>query len=239
MAPSALARGLATTFSKDSAVTSVCLLGSVARGDDTAASDVDLLVVSREERRPTNLLESAGPLGSDPRISLIVRSEELFEHLSLTGALFVLHVRLEGQTLFDRDRWLTDCLQATREVRPDPEATFSWAEGELGRYRDLRRFNGIFLFALARIYSVARALAIAESVRHGRPRFGRDGAFELVQTVHPAIRGEVERLRGLGPFHARAEGKLVTLPFDYHGATSQVGQALRDADQLLNSTRRA
>jgi predicted nucleotidyltransferase len=237
MESASVARQLASRLSQDRAITALCLLGSVARGDATPGSDIDILAITTEERRPTELLVQAGETGSDARMSLMVRSEELFDRLAGDGALFVLHTRLEGKILFDRARWLQECLATTADVPPNPGATIAWAEGELDRYRDLRRFNGIFLFALARIYSASRALAIALTVREGSPYFARNTAFDAVRDWYPQVSGEVDRLRALAPFHARADGKQVRLPFDHHGATYATAQALADAGRLSELAR--
>jgi hypothetical protein len=186
-------------------------------------------LIATGDARPSRFYKRLGT--NDDTLSLMVQSPERFAEATELGTLFALHVR---RVLFDRGQWLARQLAATSDVVPNPGWTLEWAEREIQRYKDLARFNGIFLHALARLYSIARAVVIALTVEAGKPEFGKDQAFQAVSKRFPQVRAEVERVAALRPFHERADGgRDVRLPFDHHGATGAVQQAVIDIERLL------
>jgi predicted nucleotidyltransferase len=228
----AAAVAAAGVLSSDKDVVAVCLLGSVARGDATPTSDTDLFVIAGGDARPSRFYERLG--SHDDALSLMVQSPERFAEATELGTLFALHVRAEGRVLFDRDGWLARQLAATRDVTPNPGWTLEWAEREVQRYKDVARFNGIFLHALARLYSIGRAVVIALTVEAGKPEFGKDRAFGAAAQRFPQLLPEISRVAALRPFHERADGgRAVLLPFDHHGADAAVQQAVVDIERLL------
>lgn len=174
---------------------------------------------------------------SDPAASLLSQSRESFARLTDVGALLALHVRSEGRILFDREHWLEEQLAATRNVEPDPGWTLDWASHELTRLTDLDRFNGVFLFALARLFTLARAVAIAMTVREGVPEFAKDRPFAVSASHHPDQSQELLRLSALRPFHERASGKEVNLPFEHLGAVHEVQTGIDDLRRVIAAQR--
>jgi predicted nucleotidyltransferase len=228
----ARARYWAALLGEIADVDAVCILGSVARGQAVKSSDIDLLVVSEKLARPTDLIDAASL--DEEGLSLICRTRESFSSLCEAGAIFVLHVRSEGKVVFDREGWLSGELKATESVEPDPLPTFAWAQRQLDRHRGLARFNGIYHFAFARVYSVGRATAIALTVKEGSPCFDKDGPFELVAESRPSLVDPAMRLAELRPFYERMAGKEdVVLPFQHRGAHERMELAINDARALV------
>jgi predicted nucleotidyltransferase len=217
-------------------VLSICLLGSVARGEPTPTSDIDMLVITSQAVAPTDLLEELDDGGIRSRISLIVQSREVFRWLAEEGALFAHHVRTEGRVLFDRDGWLEHQLHVCRDVGVNPGLTLDWARRELQLYGELARFNGVFLYPLARLYTIGRAIAIALTAQDGKPEFSKDGPFELAGRRRPTLHHELRRLSALRPFREFIDGKAgVELPFDHRHAEERVVETLDDLETLLQA----
>lgn len=231
LASTQLARGYSDRLAKARHFDAVCLLGSVARGEAHPGSDVDLLLISLKPIRPSEVYEQ---LGKPDRISLITHTRESFGRLCHARAVFAIHVRDEGKILFDHHGWLTHRLAALVGVEADPEATYRWASREVERYRDLARFNGIYHFALARLYSISRAVAIGVTVQGGEAQYGKDEPFAWVASHHPDLEDSVSRLSALRPFREIEAGyDQFEPPFDDRGADSEIKQAVRDLDSLL------
>lgn len=226
----------ADRLAKRSDVWAVCLLGSAARGDADAKSDIDLLVLTDAETRPTQLLSELADLGSSDKLSLIVQTRERFSQLTERGALLAVHVHEEGRILVDKAGWLRRQLDATQSTAADPDWTFAWAAREVRRYERIERFNDLYLFALARLYSIGRAVAIALSVKGGTPAFGKDQPFDAARLAFPDFEPQLGRLAALRPFFERAAGgEDVELPFDHHGAGSVVQVAVDDIKRLVRA----
>jgi len=218
-------------LSKQEQIEAVCVLGSVARGDSHAGSDIDLMLIARKPTRPSTIYPELDGLEA---ISLIVHTRESFEQLSSSGAIFAIHVRDEGKILFDRDGWLSDHLNSIAGLQADPSATYRWASREVNRYRDLARFNGIYHFAFARLYSISRAVAIGITVQNDDPQYGKDEPFSWVATNVPTLANSVLRLSSLRSFREMEGGyDQFVPPFDDRGAHSEMRQAVTDLDALL------
>jgi predicted nucleotidyltransferase len=221
-------------LSQQAQIDAVCVLGSVARGESHAGSDIDLMLITHEPTRPSKLYPQLNGLEA---ISLIVHTRESFQRLSASRAIFAIHVRDEGKVLFDRDRWLTEQLQSLAGQRADPSSTYRWANQEVARYRDLARFNGIYHFAFARLYSISRAVAIGITVDKGDPQYGKDEPFSWIATELPTLRDPVKRLSALRAFREIEGGyDQLARPFDDRGADSEMRQAVADLETLLSAT---
>lgn len=232
--PAELARAYCERLVKLAQVESVCLLGSVARGEEHPGSDVDLLVIATEPTRPSQLDEE---LGRPAAISLLCHTRESFSRLVVGRAVFAIHVRDEGKVLFDRRGWLGEQLAALAGAEADPSATYRWASREVDRYRDLARFNGIYHFAFSRLYSISRAVAIGMTVQGGEAKYGKDEPFAWVASHVPGVRDPAKRLSALRPFRELDGGyDGAEPPFEDRGADSKIRQAVQDLDALLAAT---
>lgn len=85
------------------AYSEVMLYGSMARGDDTPRSDIDLLALGSVQK---SVLRD--------NVSLTVYEPKQLRRMAETGSLFVLHLRLEGHILKDSKGILKDILEAWR-----------------------------------------------------------------------------------------------------------------------------
>jgi predicted nucleotidyltransferase len=210
------------------------VLGSVARGESHSGSDIDLMLIALEPTRPSKLYPKLGGLEA---ISLIIHTRESFRRLAASRAIFAMHVRDEGKILFDRHRWLSEQLDSLVGQKADPTLTYRWASREVERYRDLARFNGIYHFAFARLYSISRAVAIGITVEKGDPQYGKDEPFSWIAAQFPALADPVQRLSALRAFREIEGGyDQLSPPFDDRGADLEMRQAVADLEALLSST---
>jgi hypothetical protein len=148
-----------------------------------------------------------------------------------------MHVRDEGKILFDRHSWLSEQLNSLAGQKADPSLTYRWAGREVERYRDLARFNGIYHFAFARLYSISRAVAIGITVEKGDPQYGKDEPFSWIAAQFPALTDPAQRLSALRAFREIEGGyDQLSRPFDDRGADVEMRQAVADLEALLSST---
>lgn len=229
-----LAREVANQLTRYEPIEAACVLGSVARGEEHPGSDIDLLLIADKPIRPSALYSKLD--GSDS-VSLIIHTRESFGRISAKRAIFAIHVRDEGKVLFDRHGWLSGQLESLVGQKADPAPTYQWANREIERYRNLARFNGIYHFALARLYSIARAVAIGITVDKGEPQYGKDEPFSWIAIQYPALADPALRLSSLRAFREIEGGyDRVSPPFDDRGADSEMRQAVADLETLLDAT---
>jgi len=223
------ARSIAKRLQDIDGVDGVCLFGSLARGEPDEWSDIDLLVVAREEElRPTTLLAALPEPLKRERLSFVCYSSEELLDLFKAGSSFIDHLRHEGKVLFDRSGVLRHVLSGPFEpqagVREELEAELR----RLDAYDDLALFKGNLLFCLAQLYAIGKAIVILGVIAGGRREYARDRAFESFRELHPSLRRDVATVEALRPFY-----RLVTrrrsesLPFPYRGAESQAREAIK------------
>lgn len=98
-----IARELADSLASLPYVEGVCLFGSLARGEQDDWSDIDLLVVGRDDDvRPTLLLRALPDRLRGERLSLVCYSSDELRQLFEAGSSFVDHLRHEGKILSDQ-----------------------------------------------------------------------------------------------------------------------------------------
>jgi predicted nucleotidyltransferase len=214
-------------------VVAVCLLGSVARGDDHDDSDIDLLVVTETAVRRSHLIRRLPPSARDDRLSLICFSSEQWWDEVRRGSLFLHHVRLEGQAFYDPDEVVKRGLASVGRTSPDVGGELRRQLDRLRLYRDLERLNGQHLFALAHLYAIGKAAAIARCVELGRPTFVKEEALLMLATCRPELRDATTTVSRLRPFYDVARGRdAPRFPFEPVNAEKEVARAI-DAIELL------
>lgn len=112
-------RNLVETVVERSDCLGAILYGSVARGDQTNESDIDLL---RLVRHPSRQRLSLG------RLSVADYPPHTLQRMAQGGSLFILHLRLEGKILYDPSSTLAEILNSY--VQP---ASYALLQTELRR----------------------------------------------------------------------------------------------------------
>lgn len=229
----ALAAEIAGHLASGIDVRAVCLLGSVARGDADEASDLDLLVLTGAPRTASHLLDRLPDPLRDPRLALIPREAGWWKIKAAAGDLFAAHVALEGQPLFDPDGVLAAAAKTIRAGNLDTREDVRRQMHRLRLYRDVGRWNGNHLFALARLYAIGKTIAIARCAESGEPLFVKDAALHEIGQRRPQLADAVETVRALRPFYDLVEERAPQpLPYDYHHAESKVLAAVAAIEHL-------
>lgn len=214
------AERIAHTLAHSPAITAVCVFGSVSRGDDTQESDIDLLVVSNGGPVTRRQLEGVLPRTFDSiRPVLTLYSLQDLKLLLFAQASFAAHLVREGRILFDRDGAVTQMFASWAAKPPKPEAELDYQLSRLRSLEDTSQFNGNFLFCLAQLYAIGKAIVMLRLAGNDTPEFNKDRAFKLFADRHPGLRDHVERVAELKPFYLQVTRRqLVPLPFSYRDA---------------------
>lgn len=228
-----IAEGVAGSLARYEDVAALSLLGSVARGNARADSDVDLLVITKSETRRSRLMRRLPPSMRDERISLLSFSIERWQEDVERGSLFLHHVRLEGQTLYDPDGVLQHGLAAIAERPPDVAGEIQRQLRRLRLYRDLGRLNGQHLFALAHLYAIGKATAIARCIELGEAIFIKEEALQSLAARRSALADAAATVARLRPFYDLERGREpASLPFEPVRADDEVRRAVVAIERL-------
>ena len=153
-------------------VVAILLFGSLARADESASSDTDLLMIN---------LDSETRHVSVGRLSLFLYPWHMLEHDAREGDLFVCHLVCEAKPLLDPDGYLAKLNEAFR-FRSDYEAEIARAS-DLGWY--LVRFGDELnsnLHAKRTLWCI-RTILIARSVERHDPVFAPQLLAEQTRSV--------------------------------------------------------
>jgi len=214
-------------------VIGLCLVGSVARGDDRPNSDIDILVVVRERQTPSGLLAQLPQRLQGRRLSLICKSRDALARLAQDGSLFLAHARMEGRVFYDPEGLLGAAFDVSARTPLNTSRELRSRVASLRHYRHLDRFGGNFLFALAHLYGLGKGAAIARSAQVGTPTFVKSDALDELVTGHPELREDVKIIQRLRPFYDLTRGhRVATLPFSYIDAVSETRQAVEAVRHL-------
>jgi predicted nucleotidyltransferase len=214
-------------------VIGLCVVGSVARGDDRPDSDIDILVVVRERQTNNELLAALPQQLRSPRLSLICKSREALARLAREGSLFLAHARIEGRVVYDPEGLLEAAFEMSARTPLDTSRELRSRMASLRHYRHLDRFGGNFLFALAHLYGLGKGAAIARSAQTGTPTFVKSDALDALANGHPELQEDVEVVQRLRPFYDLTRGHPVaTLPFPYINAVRETRQAVEAVRHL-------
>lgn len=209
-----LAADVARALAEFDDIVAICLVGSVARGDAGESSDLDVVVIA-EERLDRAELSRRLPLElRHDRLSLLCFSRSSWAADVTKGSLFVLHVRLEGEPLLDRDGVLKACFELAAETEANVKDELGRQVARLRLYRHPERLNGEHLFALSHLYAIGKAVAIARCVELDQPTFVKEEALTRLGALRPDLAPDVAAVVRLRPFYdLTREREVSELPF--------------------------
>ena len=203
----------------------ILLFGSVARGDQGAWSDIDLIVVTEGAHvKPSQLIAKIPRRLKTARLSVLSYQISEFKRLLETGSSFVEHLRRESRILFDRLGAVQTIFDSSTSRGPAGDS--AELQRELNRLRwleDPTPFNEQFLFVFAQLYAIGKSVVMWRLAREGVPEFNRERAFKALQRRHPDLRQALDRVELLRPFYELVnKGRSLPLPFPSEGTGDQV-----------------
>ncbi len=157
------------------------LFGSVARGDASPHSDIDVLELAVRRRRPYKI----------GRLNISVYDEPTLARMAERGSLFVLHLHLEGKILRDPAVTLQSCLD--RYQSPSDYEPFRSALREIANLLDVDRGHYELRW---RAYNEL-ALYIVRSELYSRLAEIGQPLFNLQAVAQRIGRSDVSRVLGL------------------------------------------
>jgi len=179
-------------------VAGVCIYGSVARGDASETSDIDIIVLSSNPELTSEELVSDSHEAELEDVSVrVYTDEDLVMHLT-NSPIFAAHLRLEGVIAFDREMQLHSILQRDYPISVSDE--LNWQRKNLELYVHSERFGRALLFPLARLYSIGRATVFSRLCEQGVLEFDAPRAFATLQRVRPEWRQAIDTVGELRPF---------------------------------------
>lgn len=170
------------------------VFGSVARGDASVGSDVDILVVPDDGQQAA----------SYPASWSVYRRQTIREYYE-SGRLFAWHLHLESKCIFSplRQPWLASLGEPSRYASARQDVEHLWqllAES----IEELRRGTDSLVYELGISYTALRDIAMSASWAWlGRPNFSRMVPYEL--PVECPLGAEAYRV-AMAARHASARG---------------------------------
>jgi predicted nucleotidyltransferase len=212
----------------------ICLFGSVARGTAGPRSDIDLLVLTSDPAPTVSQLRQRLPAHlQDVPLSLASHTPESLERYLERWPRFAAHLRREGKVLFDRGGALTSLL--AREVPMSTHAELRAQRRHLSNYEEPERFGDRFLFALASLYRIGRAVTFALLAESGVLTFDAERAFDELSELRPERAQDVQAVRRLKPFYdvVTRRGSVSDVPFPPMGCADEVVAAREAVARLI------
>jgi len=217
------ARHAADALGREAGVRAVCVIGSGARGDFDAASDIDLLALV-DDRATADRVRARFPRAVDERaIQLKLVTEAQLTRLFERRSTFGVHVLREGVAVID----YFGAFEALRACHPRDAPVRNNREELLVRlelYDDIAWCQGLYLYCLADLYSIGRSAAFTVLGRQSRFEFSGTRAFDRLRREVPQLAPATERIAELRPFFLLVErDSRQSLPFparDRHDAAS-------------------
>ena len=223
-----VAESIAGVLASTSGIEGVYVFGSVARGDATADSDIDLIVVGdRSELSSRKVRKLVPPQLRSLRPSVAFYTLEELDALLSAKASFADHLVSEGQILFDREGRLRRLLDAHTGLAFEVGVELQFELRRLRHLEDTEQFNGNFLFCLAHLYVIGKAVVMLVLKAEGTPEYNKSRSFQSLAARHPELTTEAESLAQLKPFYLRVTRRSPeAFPFSYRDADERVKRAI-------------
>lgn len=171
---------------------SIVLFGSASRGDYSPSSDIDLLMITPDKIRASEVYSSISPIVHGLNLSISIYPLAGFLKLQTEGSLFVAHLFKEGAVLYDDGHFLE---LRNRPFHVSPRTLLTTCKiirKNLAIYDDLSIFNGLFAPSLAHLYSMAADLAMIACALTGKLEFRKVCALQMVGEIFPNLTREIQ-----------------------------------------------
>jgi hypothetical protein len=187
-------------------VQAALVFGSVARCSADDSSDIDLLLVTGERVRVSDLATRFKDCCDVGSIAITAKSWSALAALRDSGSLFFRHLQMEGKVLEDESGRL-EALLAPPAVTVDIASHRSSIARSLALYEDVTRLGHFHLFALAHLYVLGKRAGQLCLQEAGRDVYDPDLVFQEIMSLHPDIRADLNRVRQLRFLHGIVRGQ--------------------------------
>lgn len=170
-------------------VLGMVLYGSRARGDADWQSDTDVcvFVVNCSFHELLQLRTWASQALSTPVTDVAVYPEVISREMSDRGSLLLWHLKLEGLTLFERDRFVSDLFTSLRPFHAFKEECDEYAN-LLGDVESaIAHGDAVTELDLHVLQMIARNACILLCYAHGCPTFGRTAPVQVAMRFLPEL----------------------------------------------------
>ena len=212
------ADGLSMAWATIDDVVGICVFGSVARGDASERSDIDMIVLStNSDLTSQELLDMALESKRHGDISVrVYTSEDLVDHLT-RSPIFAAHLKSDGIILLDRNNQLSAIINRDYPISISDE--INWQRKNVELYEHSERFGHALLLPLARLYSIGRAVVFLRLFQQAVIEFNATRAFAKLGDLRPEWRNSLAEVGQLRPFFqsVRLDDIGAEWPFDPFG----------------------
>ncbi|QIM22385.1 nucleotidyltransferase domain-containing protein [Phycicoccus sp. HDW14] len=184
------------------------VFGSVARGDESASSDIDLIVLVDDfvdrARIKQILSDTAAGTPFENRITpIFFTPEQLVQELTQRPS-FAGHLEDEGLLLYEapRAKPLVQALSTLPLITPSSLQEELRDRTELlDQYQHLDRLNNRFTPALAQMYALGRSVVIVKLMQQGVRQYNWGAVFDTLSAHKPALGDDLDRIKGLRAYY--------------------------------------
>jgi predicted nucleotidyltransferase len=221
-------------LSSNQHVRSLILIGSHARGDFGAHSDIDVVVITDTRMRRSTLYSLLPRKLNISRLSLLPHTCEAFQALYREGSLFLVHIMREGRVLYD-DGYYSNLTRIPFRVSRE-SILLEWHILKL-RFKsseNLSIYGELFAECLSRLYSMAKNIAIIALALKGVFVFNKDLAFRQFCMRFPDLEKDISGLLELEPFSTIwSKGLPAEQPFSPIGCRDSVEPYIHSLDKII------
>lgn len=189
-------------------VLALIVFGSIARGDESESSDVDLIVLLDEsvDRKKIKkiLFEAAAGTPFEGRLTPIFFTPEKLAQELTRRPSFAGHLEDEGLLLFQAPR----AKPLVQSLSSLPAITHSSLQEELrertellNQYKHLERLNNRFTPALAQLYALGRSVVIVKLMQQGVRQYNWGEIFDTLSERKLGLANDLDRIKRLRPYY--------------------------------------
>jgi len=181
-------------------ISTVLLIGSYSRGDNSKTSDIDVVVISEAGHSVAELNAQLPESSYAQRVSLLPISASIFRTMYRNGNLFARHIVKEGRVIYDNGFLESIKKEMLPESKKDALRALKVAKERLTIYHNIEAFNNYHVYPASRLFSTLRQVVVAGVAIKGEAVFSQGEAVTRFLQYYPETRPDIERLLKLRPY---------------------------------------
>jgi predicted nucleotidyltransferase len=233
---------VASSLGRVPGVVGVVIFGSVAREDDDARSDVDIVIlIEPGSNRPlvrdrTQMI--AASRTPNRRVTPVLFSIDGFQRECAERPSFYAHLYDEGIVVCVPGR----VVEMRRILRAAPTITRKKLQEELeertellSKLSHLDRFNGQFVPALSQLYTLSRSVVILKLLERGRREYDWKRIFDSYARLEPSMRDQLRNMQSLRPYYEHVHDRHKLPADDQYVKEEAVESAIESVTAVARS----